>query len=95
MGRTNSYMAPEVIRGQGYGFSCDWWSLGVISDYLAQLWDSVARSLTTQCTSVFMAILLSQAARWVLLSYQACIYRINHDQATRADDQRHATRQKM
>ncbi|OCF34459.1 AGC/NDR/NDR protein kinase [Kwoniella heveanensis BCC8398] len=27
---TNSYMAPEVIRGQGYGFSCDWWSLGII-----------------------------------------------------------------
>ncbi|CCG84484.1 protein of unknown function [Taphrina deformans PYCC 5710] len=27
---TNSYMAPEVINGQGYGFSCDWWSLGVI-----------------------------------------------------------------
>ncbi|QRV82446.1 LATS, large tumor suppressor [Ceratobasidium sp. AG-Ba] len=27
---TNSYMSPEVIRGQGYSFSCDWWSLGVI-----------------------------------------------------------------
>lgn len=27
---TNSYMAVEVIRGTGYGFSCDWWSLGVI-----------------------------------------------------------------
>ncbi|KAL5528307.1 hypothetical protein ACEPAF_7443 [Sanghuangporus sanghuang] len=27
---TNSYMAPEVIRGHGYTFSCDWWSLGVI-----------------------------------------------------------------
>lgn len=27
---TNSYMAPEVISGEGYGFSCDWWSLGVI-----------------------------------------------------------------
>lgn len=23
-------MAPEVINGEGYGFSCDWWSLGVI-----------------------------------------------------------------
>ncbi|KAF9222561.1 kinase-like protein [Gyrodon lividus] len=27
---TNSYMSPEVIRGNGYSFSCDWWSLGVI-----------------------------------------------------------------
>ncbi|KAH7888555.1 kinase-like domain-containing protein [Phlebopus sp. FC_14] len=27
---TNSYMSPEVIRGSGYTFSCDWWSLGVI-----------------------------------------------------------------
>ncbi|KAI0051243.1 kinase-like protein [Auriscalpium vulgare] len=27
---TNSYMSPEVIRGQGYSYSCDWWSLGVI-----------------------------------------------------------------
>lgn len=27
---TNSYMSPEVIRGQGYSFFCDWWSLGVI-----------------------------------------------------------------
>ncbi|KAG8932846.1 hypothetical protein FRC03_000163 [Tulasnella sp. 419] len=28
---TNSYMSPEVIRGHGYTFSCDWWSLGVIT----------------------------------------------------------------
>ncbi|KAF5325825.1 hypothetical protein D9611_000036 [Ephemerocybe angulata] len=27
---TNSYMSPEVIRGHGYTYSCDWWSLGVI-----------------------------------------------------------------
>lgn len=27
---TCSYMAPEVIAGEGYSFSCDWWSLGVI-----------------------------------------------------------------
>ncbi|KAF9070116.1 kinase-like protein [Rhodocollybia butyracea] len=27
---TNSYMSPEVIRGLGYSYSCDWWSLGVI-----------------------------------------------------------------
>ncbi|KZV69519.1 kinase-like protein [Peniophora sp. CONT] len=27
---TNSYMSPEVIRGQGYSYGCDWWSLGVI-----------------------------------------------------------------
>ncbi|KAH9935291.1 kinase-like domain-containing protein [Fomitopsis serialis] len=25
---TNSYMSPEVIRGHGYTYSCDWWSLG-------------------------------------------------------------------
>eukprot|EP00929_Paragymnodinium_shiwhaense_P107006 TRINITY_DN7294_c0_g1_i1.p1 TRINITY_DN7294_c0_g1~~TRINITY_DN7294_c0_g1_i1.p1 ORF type:complete len:1029 (+),score=292.95 TRINITY_DN7294_c0_g1_i1:162-3248(+) len=24
------YMSPEVIRGQGYGFECDTWSLGVM-----------------------------------------------------------------
>ncbi|BEJ11501.1 hypothetical protein CspHIS471_0109230 [Cutaneotrichosporon sp. HIS471] len=27
---TNSYMAPEVIRGAGYGFGADWWGLGII-----------------------------------------------------------------
>lgn len=27
---TNSYMSPEVIRGQGYSMTCDWWSVGVI-----------------------------------------------------------------
>lgn len=27
---TNSYMAPEVIMGTGYGFGADWWGLGVI-----------------------------------------------------------------
>jgi hypothetical protein len=23
-------VSPEVIRGHGYSFSCDWWSMGVI-----------------------------------------------------------------
>jgi hypothetical protein len=32
VGRELMDTAPEVIRGQGYGFSCDWWSLGVISE---------------------------------------------------------------
>ncbi|KAJ6505565.1 hypothetical protein C8R45DRAFT_1091271 [Mycena sanguinolenta] len=22
----NSYISPEVIRGHGYSYSCDWWS---------------------------------------------------------------------
>ena len=28
---TAHYMAPEILLGQGYGFSCDYWSLGIIA----------------------------------------------------------------
>ncbi|XP_044722191.1 kinase [Hirsutella rhossiliensis] len=28
---TQDYIAPEVFVGQGYSFSCDWWSLGAIA----------------------------------------------------------------
>ncbi|KAJ1680064.1 hypothetical protein EV182_000765 [Spiromyces aspiralis] len=27
---TTGYMAPELMRGQGYRYSADWWSLGVV-----------------------------------------------------------------
>lgn len=25
---TKDYLAPEILKGEGYGFSCDWWSFG-------------------------------------------------------------------
>lgn len=27
---TPNYIAPEILRGQPYGYSVDWWSLGVM-----------------------------------------------------------------
>lgn len=27
---TRDYIAPEVLSGRGYGFSCDWWSFGCL-----------------------------------------------------------------
>ena len=27
---TPDYIAPEIFSGQGYSFSCDWWSVGAI-----------------------------------------------------------------
>uniref|UniRef100_H0W1P6 protein kinase C n=1 Tax=Cavia porcellus TaxID=10141 RepID=H0W1P6_CAVPO len=27
---TLSYLAPEIVRGQSYGFSVDWWNLGTV-----------------------------------------------------------------
>lgn len=27
---TPDYIAPEIFTGEGYAFSCDWWSVGAI-----------------------------------------------------------------
>ena len=27
---TPQYMAPEVVKGEQYGYAADWWSVGVI-----------------------------------------------------------------
>ncbi|VDM84385.1 unnamed protein product [Strongylus vulgaris] len=27
---TPNYIAPEILRGEDYGFSVDWWALGVL-----------------------------------------------------------------
>lgn len=28
---TPNYIAPEILRGEEYGFSVDWWALGVLT----------------------------------------------------------------
>lgn len=27
---TPQYLAPEILHKEGYGFSCDWWSFGIL-----------------------------------------------------------------
>jgi serine/threonine protein kinase len=27
---TPAYLAPEIIESEGYGFSVDWWSYGIL-----------------------------------------------------------------
>ena len=27
---TSEYLAPEILRGKGYGSACDWWGFGCL-----------------------------------------------------------------
>lgn len=62
-------MSPEVIRGMGYGFSCDWWSLGIIgmSVDVARRRDAGVQAIILiifrQLSNASLAILLSSAIR--------------------------------
>ena len=31
---TPEYLAPEIIKNEGYAFTADWWAVGIIAYYL-------------------------------------------------------------
>ncbi|XP_046666134.1 cAMP-dependent protein kinase catalytic subunit beta-like isoform X3 [Homalodisca vitripennis] len=54
---TPPYIAPEVVRGQGYGRSADWWSLGIL------IFEMAAGSppwVTRNNTKLFLKIMYDQ-----------------------------------
>ncbi|KAK6054075.1 kinase domain protein [Cooperia oncophora] len=76
---TPNYIAPEILRGEDYGFSVDWWALGVLitklmaASIILEKQIRIPRSLSVKAASVLKQFLNKLEQRQVAPPYNPSV----------------------